>query len=439
MWKRLGVYIGLCGIVVSCSGTPASSSTPTIPATATQATAPGTATVVAAPDAPTASPISGESTTPTTFVLPTSTPSNVDAIDATAIAATVEAGLPATATPDASGLLASLQGETIVVGLYSTTDASYFATIASGMLENYEDPHPLIIYRKTGSTFTEVARYDFVDYEYIAGIELLPEYTNNNAQFLVWGGVGAHSSFSTRFAFDGTTLSKQADYFSSSAGGATELIDLDGDGKREIIADNTDYYVFCYACGVRLYGELIYVWDGSNFVEQSIQPSSDPQLQQAISYAKAERWNKVAEALQSAGTPQNSTDKWTTIQLERLVAKRTPSNDDAAPFLANVFFGDYDAAIALMRQYPATELISAEGAFFTSEGMEGFSDLVSENVVRFTTTALTQDESLTSARFLRGWAQVLVDPRSPSGLADLQAVAKEDPFFTDVRNAIVGR
>lgn len=438
MWQRIGVLTILCGIMVSCGGASTDQS-PQAPTTTVAPAAAATTVPEATRIQPTASPNSDTGATPTTFMLPTSTPSNVDAIDATAIAATVEAGLPATATPDASGLLASLQGETIVVGLYSTADASYFATIASGMLENYDDPHPLIIYRKTGGTFTEVARHDFVDYEYIMGIELLPEYANNNAQFLVWGGIGAHSSFSTRFSFDGTTLSKQAEYASSAAGGATDFIDLDDDGKREIIADNTDYYVFCYACGVRLYGELIYVWDGTTFVEQRLQDSSDPKLQQAITYARAERWNKVAEALQSVGAPQNDTDKWTIIQLERLVVKRTPNDDDASLFLSNVFFGDYDAAIDLMRRHPVDELIDDQGAFFSEENMSGFSDLVSENVVRFTTTALTQDESLTSARFLRGWAQLLVDPRSPSGLADIQAVAKEDPFFTDVRNAIVGR
>lgn len=438
MWQRIGVLTILSSIMVSCGG----ASTDQSPQAPTTTVAPAVAATTV-PEAtrilPTTSPNSDTGATPTTFVLPTSTPSNVDAIDATAIAATVEAGLPATATPDASGLLASLQGETIVVGLYSTADASYFATIASGMLENYEDPHPLIIYRKTGSTFTEVARHDFVDYEYIMGIELLPEYSNNNAQFLVWGGIGAHSSFSTRFSFDGMTLSKQAEYASSAAGGATDFIDLDDDGKREIIADNTDYYVFCYACGVRLYGELIYVWDGTTFVEQRIQDSNDPKLQQAITFARAERWNKVAEALQSVGAPQNDTDKWMIIQLERLVVKRTPNDDDASLFLSNVFFGDYDAAIDLMRRHPVDELIDDQGAFFSEENMTDFSDLVSENVVRFTSTALTQDESLTSARFLRGWAQLLVDPRSPSGLADIQAVVNEDPFFADVRDAIVGR
>jgi len=52
---------------------------------------------------------------------------------------------------------------------------------------------------------------------------------------------------------------------------------------------------------------------------------------------------------------------------------------------------------------------------------------------------LTQDDSVTSARFLRGWAKTLVNPRDPEGLKDLQAVATLDPFYAAVRDAIVSR
>ena len=64
---------------------------------------------------------------------------------------------------------------------------------------------------------------------------------------------------------------------------------------------------------------------------------------------------------------------------------------------------------------------------------------VFDNVVKFSTLALTQDDTVTSARFLRGWAKTMVDPKDAEGLKDLQAVASVDPFYAAVRDAIVSR
>ncbi len=438
MWKKFGLMMGLCGVLMSCGNTPASEG-PAMTPVATNPPQP-TITPVLIDTQATPVPATPSALNPTSFAVPTSTPSNIDAVDATAIAATIEAAMPATATPDASGLLASLQGETAVVGLFSNADTTFFATITTGMLENYDDPHPLVIYAKTNTGYTEVARYDFVDNEYIGGIELLSEYTDNSmAYFMVSGGIGAHSSFSTLFTFDGTTVRKSGEYFSSAGGGAVTLADIDGDNLREIVADDTDYYIFCYACGVRSYSEIIHVWDGTAFVPQTLVDSADAQLQLAIDYARAGRWNMVTGALTKAAAPTSTTDRWNVWQLKRMVQARTPQAGDAFPLLAYVFYGDYDAAVNVLRQYPVADVVSEDGALIAGTTAEGFSDALVENVVRLTSTALKQDESLTSAQFLRGWALTLLDPRDPAGLADLQAVASANPYYAQVRDAVVGR
>ena len=64
---------------------------------------------------------------------------------------------------------------------------------------------------------------------------------------------------------------------------------------------------------------------------------------------------------------------------------------------------------------------------------------VFDNVVKFSTLALTQDDTITSARFLRGWAKTMANPKDAEGLKDLEAVASADPFYAAVRDAIVGR
>ena len=118
----------ISAFLVACSATPAASvetpSVPTVtPNTDTTASQAATATPVVAEGAT----VVTDGATPTQFVLPTSTPSNADAPDATALAATTIALLPATATPDASGLTASLQGDVVVVALSKNADGHLFA------------------------------------------------------------------------------------------------------------------------------------------------------------------------------------------------------------------------------------------------------------------------------------------------------------------------
>jgi hypothetical protein len=74
----------------------------------------------------------------------------------------------------------------------------------------------------------------------------------------------------------------------------------------------------------------------------------------------------------------------------------------------------------------------------TDTSIDEFRATVFDNVVQYSTMALKQDDSVASARFLRGW-QTLVDPRDPEGLKDLQAVAPLDPFYAAVRDVIVSR
>jgi hypothetical protein len=441
----------ISAFLVACSTTPAASvATPSVPivtsntdTTASQAT---TATPVVAEGAT----VVTDGATPTQFVLPTSTPSNADAPDATALAATTIALLPATATPDASGLTASLQGEVIVVALSNGAEGQFFATISKGMMENMDDPHPLTIYQKQGTEFVKITQYDFTNGEYIGDLELLPNPDPTHMLFAVHGGVGAHSSFGTVFSFDGKTLKLALETQSDAGGGALTIQDVNGDGVQDAIGDATDYYVFCYACGVRIYSDTIYTWDGTKFIEQKLTTSSDATIQKAIDYAKVQRWNMVTKLLPTIIAPTTDTDKWNVALLTHWSKLRMPQTDDAFPFLAAVYYGDYDAAVAMLRAVGTKDAANPKGKWFAGPIAEGidvatdtsideFRVTLFDNVVQFSTMALTQDDTVTSARFLRGWAKTLVNPRDPAGLKDLQAVATADPFYAAVRDAIVSR
>jgi len=441
----------ISAFLVACSTTPAASvATPSVPivtsntdTTASQAT---TATPVVAEGAT----VVTDGATPTQFVLPTSTPSNADAPDATALAATTIALMPATATPDASGLTASLQGEVIVVALSNGAEEQFFATISKGMMENMDDPHPLTIYQKQGTEFVKITQYDFTNGEYIGDLELLPNPDPTHMLFAVHGGVGAHSSFGTVFSFDGKTLKSALETQSDAGGGALTIQDVNGDGVQDAIGDATDYYVFCYACGVRIYSDTIYTWDGTKFIEQKLTTSSDATIQKAIDYAKVQRWNMVTKLLPTIIAPTTDTDKWNVALLTHWSKLRMPQTDDAFPFLAAVYYGDYDAAVAMLRAVGTKDAANPKGKWFAGPIAEGidvatdtsideFRVTLFDNVVQFSTMALTQDDALASARFLRGWAKTLVNPRDPEGLKDLQAVATADPFYAAVRDAIVSR
>lgn len=378
--------------------------------------------------------------TATVFARPTSTPSNVESADATAIAATSEAELVPTMTPDASGYSGSMQGETAVVKLMDGADGPFYASLTMGMIidengsEDAVSYHPVSIFQKTASGMQKITEFDFKDGQSIDALTLVPSYAPGKAFFTVTGGVGAHSSFGQLFSFDGKTLTLEYTANSDAGGYALQLFDVNGDGVLDMVGDATDYYVFCYACGVRSYFEEVYAWDGSAFIKQTPAGSSDAHIQAAYEASLIDRWNVVTAELAQAAKPTNPQDVWTVVLLGRIAEQRTPKADDASPFMSALLYGDYDAAVNVLRRYKPATLVDVQAADFPAD-LSNFGDVVRENVVRLSTTVLAK-EDLPSARFLRGWAQTMLDPHDAAGLKDLEAVAGVDPFFAAVLEAV---
>ena len=441
MWQRISMCIVLCGVIVGCGSTPA-------PVELTPFATPDSAEVGIDVVVADATATVGEApATPTIFTLPTATPSNADAPDATAIVATIQAALPATPTPDASGLTSSSVLDTAVVNVWKDDNGPYFAAITTGMMDDIDAPHPLNIYQKRGDTFVLVTHYDYVGGEYIDGIELIPNVDAQKAFFVVNGGIGAHSSFGTVFSFDGKTLKVEVEGHSDAGGGAVTIKDINNDGVPDVVADATDYYVFCYACGVRIWNNTVYAWDGTAFVEQKIQPASDAATNTIVAYAQAQRWNKVDALLAQLTPPSMAPDKWNIALMRNAAQLRKPASDEPFPLLAQIFYGDYDAAVALLKAIGAKETADFNGKWFAGPIADGqdvpstadFRQIAAENMIAFADLALAQDPKDTSVLFIRGWARTLISPRDPAGIADLQAVAGVDPFYAAVRDAVVGR
>ena len=420
-------------LLVSCGKT-APAAVPTATPAGAAVTDTGATATVAAPvatDIPAA--------TATIFARATSTPSNVEPADATAVAATSVALLLPTATPDANGDTFSMQGETAVVTLMEGTDGPFYASLAMGMTQETGDEgartyHPLSVFQKTSTGIQKITEYDFKDGQIITNFELIPTYQPGKAFFTVSGGVGAHSSFGQVYSFDGKTITLEYTANSDAGGNALQMVDVNGDGALDAVGDATDYYVFCYACGVRAAYEEVYSWDGTAFVQQKPAPSNDTHIQAAYAAAQIDRWVVVRSELAQAGAPLNPVDAWTVALLSRVAAARKPTADAASPFMSALLDGDYDGAVSVLRRTDPAALVDLQAAGFPAE-LRDFGEVVIENVVRLSSTVLATEE-LPSARFLRGWAQTLKDPRDAAGRTDLEAVAGVDPFYAAVLEAV---
>jgi len=91
-------------------------------------------------------------------------------------------------------------------------------------------------------------------------------------------GAGAHSGCYDLLRFDGQELRLAASGFNSSPG-AGWTGDLNGDGNLDVVLDQTEPYVFCYACSVRLRQYQVLTWDGQDLAEVRLNelPATAPQ------------------------------------------------------------------------------------------------------------------------------------------------------------------
>ena len=225
--------------------------------------------------------------------------------------------------------------------------------------------HHLLLYTQQANEWQEVTRLELVDNGDPENPALAPDYVSDGAVEQVtiepdglWiqleGGVGAHSGVYGLFNFDGTALNLQVFGFSSSPGVA-ELRDLDGDGTQEVLIDASEYYVFCYACGVRRVDYQIWHWDGSQMSPVTLAPlptEVPATLQelndQAIALAEAGLWKDalatVDEAVALGESDPSGTFHWNELAIRlNATAKQAEISDDpmAYPLLTHVFYGDF--------------------------------------------------------------------------------------------------
>lgn len=245
----------------------------------------------------------------------------------------------------------------------------------------------------------------------------------------VQGGVGAHGGTYHLFSFDGASLVMQAANFSASPGGG-DVVDINGDGIAEVLLDATDYYVFCYACGVRYVQDSVMRWDGEKMVPVDLAlldesaPSDLRDLNNKIvTLAQAGLWKDALAQLDRLGElnseKKDETAAWN-IALLRLNggAKRdiAQASDGLYPIMERLFFGDYVAAVEPFRPYSPDQIFSQPSALVGGTVVESWEESIGQWVFDLSDAALplladrNDAANQAAAHFLRAWAAYINNP-----------------------------
>lgn len=446
------IVVGVIAVLVfgvACTGTPTA-----LPSTATATTSLPTA-LPTTTSAPTVTPTDTPAPSPTATAEPTRTsvPTEAAADDVAALKATVIAGLPPTATPDDSG---GALGGIADVHAFRVDDEGGVPrwVVHSVGMRGFDPPrgHFVAVYTPADGGWTEVARLELDDADAADDGVPGPAYLDvglvqqvpvepDNVWLEVQGGVGAHGGTYHLLRFDGDALTVEATNLSASPGGGS-VMDLNDDGVLEAVLDATDAYVFCYACGVRLEQFTVLRWNGSEMAEVTLTPlaeSTPAELRElndrAVELAEAGLWKDAQATIEEAQALAggDETVAWNAALID-LTAEARENPDSPYPLLDHVFYGDYAAALDVMRAYDVEDLFTQQTPLVVGTPAEGFEDALIERILTHTLNALQARPDLAAAYFLRGWATYLQTPDGDEALGHVSRAAEldpEEPLFTE--------
>ena len=317
-----------------------------------------------------------------------------------------------------------------------------------------EQFHTVGIFTRQDDEWQELSRLELGKVVDTNNPEPVPDYLGKGSVLQVFiepehvwlqveGGVGAHSGTVNFLSFDGEILRTEASGFSSSPGvGVTA--DLNGDGNEEVILDETDYYVFCYACGVRLVQYGVLRWNRNRIepVTPKELPASAPAELSALNDLALEHvegglWKDALSAIEEGRLLgfDDPTFEWNGVVIQlNTEAKRDVADDPTIgyPILDQMFYGDYDAAVDVMREFGPSEIFTLDTPLIVGTTAEGSTELLADWITRTATLALSVQPELAPAHYLRGWAAYLStqDPEiALQEVAVAAAIAPDDLFY----------
>lgn len=413
--------------LASCGQTPAINTAPTeiVPTAAPVTENPVPTTLPTEPPAPT--------TPPTAQAIPTE--------ELASLAATAAAELPPTATPDPDGAFAmGIEG---VQAMPLTGDGAGLAVVSTTGMRSFEPPqnHWVAIYRQDESGWQELSRLELETPDYMDAVEQV-EFAPGRIWLAVDSGVGAHSGCFDLLSYDNQELALVVEHCNSSPG-AGSVTDIDGDGVAEVLLNTTDYYISCYACGLRYFGVDVQRWDGSALQEADYRTITGALAElndQAVALARAGLW-KEALALAAQLRDQAAGDAdalWNAalIDVRGQPFEEQASGEGLTPLMPAIFYGDYQAAVEYLREKGAEAIFTPEASQVFGPEIQGFEAAMPDYITRTVEPALVLQPELAEAHFLNGWALALANPSDPQAIASIEEAARLKPEETLYKEAL---
>lgn len=302
--------------------------------------------------------------------------------------------------------------------------------------------HFVAVYTRENDAWNELARLN---------LSSQPDYVDQNgprqAQLdpaRIWievpGGAGAHSGAYELLSFDGVSLRTEVAGFNASPD-AGRLEDLNGDGVPEVVLNESDPYVFCYACGVRFISFGVRRWNArqQNLEQVALMsvPANAPggaPNNRAIELANAGLWKDAlaqideARAAVDPNAPEAAPILWNhaLIKLHAGALVEAIANGPY-PLLSNIFYGDFAAAVDIMRAYTPQQIFDPQSPLIAGTPAEGWLDSLTFYVTAGAGAALAYQPDTAPAHFLHGWAQYLSDPTSVDARASVERSAQLAP------------
>lgn len=271
------------------------------------------------------------------------------------------------------------------------------------------------------------------------------------AWIAVRGGTGAHAGTLDVIGFDGQTLSTAVSWVGARAN-AGEIVDLDGDGLVEVVLDESNPYVFCYACATELKQEALYRWIGAGLGRVELRaPPGEPRdhegegVHRIVSLAEADLWREAAAGatVLSEQSPLSEGTRWFSILTNRIaVARLAHAGTPGQPLLTQVFAGEYAAAVEMMRALEPSEAFALDGPLIAGTAAEEDLATMAVHLLDYTARALAVAPDRADIHAVRALGLALASPddlrEAASAMADAIARAPDDAFLQASRDFLEG-
>ena len=305
--------------------------------------------------------------------------------------------------------------------------------------------HKVSIHRPGAEGWVELGRVELECASFLTDSSLNQvEFGQADVWLTVEGLAGAHSGCFELLRWDGANLAIVVGGFSSSPD-AGYMADLNGDGQMDLLLNNSDPYIFCYACGVRQYWAQIFYWDGKALVEVTPTPLSDKDPsdlralnERAIELAEGSLFGDALAQIEQALTvaPENTTVAWNAVWIRHhLEASRLAAANSTFPLLNHVFAGDWETAFDALwtiglPTFTSDAPIPQESAAF------GFEQLVGELLAQYADTSLALQPERAAIHALSAWGRFLIDPYDPTVQTDSSRAAELAPEDSRYREMV---